>query len=81
MTDLADAAIFSAGFLRRRSSKLRMPSSDLIATTSRSVCGMVLRQLASAQILVQVASGDGWLLYRYDNARLDAFLDLVRGYL
>ena len=36
-----------------------------------------LRQLASAQILVQVASGDGWLLYRYDNARLDAFLDLT----
>ena len=36
-----------------------------------------LRQLASAQILVQVASGDGWLLYRYDPTRLDAFLDLA----
>jgi hypothetical protein len=36
-----------------------------------------LRQLATAQILVQVASGDGWLLYRYDPTRLDAFLDLA----
>ena len=38
-----------------------------------------LRQLASAKILVQVASGDGWLLYRYDRTGLDAFLDLATG--
>src|ERR1700736_5097618 len=38
-----------------------------------------LQQLASAQILVQVAAGAGWLLYRYDRAGLDAFLDLATG--
>ena len=36
-----------------------------------------LLQLASAQILVRVASGDGWLLYRYDPSGLDAFLHLT----
>jgi hypothetical protein len=35
-----------------------------------------LQQLALAQILFQVASGDGWVLYRYDPTGLDAFLHL-----
>ena len=33
-------------------------------------------QLASAEILTPIASGDRWRLYRYDSSRLDAYLDL-----
>jgi hypothetical protein len=34
-------------------------------------------QLAGAQVLTQIASGDRWRLYAYDASRLDTYLDLA----